>query len=281
MKVRRVLKRLLPLVEAWGVDPVALASSVAGLPRFVAHAVRYRGRARGTAFPFRVLSLRPVLRDFRQSAGSASGHYFHQDLWAARRIFRAQPADHLDVGSRIDGFVAHLLVFMPVRVVDIRPLPSKVAGLTFVQADATDLAGIATESVRSISSLHAVEHFGLGRYGDALDPSAAFRAMGALARVLAPGGTLYFSVPIGRERVEFNAHRVFSPQTVLDAFGALELASFSAVDDAGALHEPARPADYADADYACGLFEFFKPFPDLPLRSLGSEAGAGAGPGAP
>jgi SAM-dependent methyltransferase len=250
---------LLHLAQSWGVDPLVIGASVAGAPRFVAHAVRYRSRARGTPFPFRMRGLRPVLRDFRLAAGSASGHYFHQDLWAARLIYRTRPADHLDVGSRIDGFVAHVLAFMPVRVVDIRPLPATVAGLAFVQADATDLSGIADDSVASLSSLHAVEHFGLGRYGDALDPEAASRAMRALARVLEPGGTLYFSVPIGRERVEFNSHRVFSPRSVLDAFGGLELVSFAAVDDAGALREPARPEDFADADYACGLFELRKP----------------------
>lgn len=83
--------------------------------------------------------LYPILTDFTDEAGVAGGHYFHQDLWAARRIFQRHPKAHIDVGSRVDGFIAHLLVFMPVTVVDIRPLTSLVSGLTFVRDDATKL----------------------------------------------------------------------------------------------------------------------------------------------
>jgi hypothetical protein len=56
--------------------------------------------------------------------------------------------------------VAHVLSFMPVSVMDIRPLTSNVPGLTFVQADAINLLGISDGSVESLSSLHATEHFG-------------------------------------------------------------------------------------------------------------------------
>ena len=104
-----------------------------------------------------------------------------------------------------------------------------------------------------------VEHFGLGRYGDPVDPFAAQKAMAALARVLRPGGSLYFAVPIGRERVMFNAHRVFAPSTILDAFCGLTLVSFAAVDDTGHLKLAEGPRAYWKADYSCGLFEFRKP----------------------
>ena len=158
----------------------------------------------------------------------------------------------------MDGFIAHLLVFMPVTVVDVRPLTTDVTGLEFVRGDATSLDSWADDSVPSISSLHAVEHFGLGRYGDRLDPNGASRAMGALARVLAPGGQLYFSVPIGAERVEFNAQRVFAPATILQTFAehGLQLAAFSAVDDRGFLVSSANPLSFTGAHYSCGLFEF-------------------------
>jgi hypothetical protein len=121
------------------------------------------------------------------------------------------------------------------------------------------LSSLADHSVESLSSLHAVEHFGLGRYGDHIDPRGCFRAMQSLARVLRVGGTLYFSVPIGRERLEFNAHRIFSPATILDSFRGLTLKSFAAVDDDGLLDPHATPEGYSAARYACGLFEFSKP----------------------
>jgi len=242
-----------------GADPRALVGALRGAPRFVRHLAEYSRRVPlGAPFRPHVGDLFPVLTDYEAEAGTARGHYFHQDLWFARKICAARPARHLDIGSRVDGFVAHLLTFMPVTIIDVRPMESKVEGLTFVQADATRLDAFADGSVESVSTLHAVEHFGLGRYGDPIAPDACFTAMRSLARVLAPGGRLYFSVPIGRERVEFNAHRVFDPLTVLRSFSDLRLASFAAVDDAGDLQTATEPEAWRDARYACGLFELTK-----------------------
>ena len=255
-KLRRTAGRALTGFQAFGVDPVRTLRGVRNIPRYLRDLARYRRAAAGGQFPLRLASLFPVLADYDDAAGETRSHYFHQDLWAARRVFAARPAEHVDVGSRIDGFVAHLLTFMPVTVLDIRALESNVEGLTFVQSDATDLARFPDASVGSISSLHAVEHFGLGRYGDPVDGEACFRAMRSLARVLAPGGRLYFSVPVGRERVAFNAHRIFDPHTVLSAFAGLELVSFAAVDDQGNLRAGLAPGDVASAEFACGLFEF-------------------------
>jgi hypothetical protein len=202
--------------------------------------------------------LRPVFSDRFEQAGKVYGHYFHQDLWAARRIFAKRPDRHVDIGSRIDGFIAHLLVFMDVQVIDIRPLHSTVTGLTFHQANASRLDDCADMSIPSLSCLHAAEHFGLGRYGDPIDPDAPFRVMRELQRVLAPGGALYFSVPVGRERVCFNSHRVFSPRTILDTLCDLRLVSFSVVNDEGKFVEGAQPSDVESAHGACGMFELTK-----------------------
>jgi hypothetical protein len=210
------------------------------------------------SFRIQIRDAFPILTDMGDSAGTASGHYFHQDLWAARKIFERRPAQHIDIGSRTDGFVAHLLVFMPVTVVDIRPLQSSLQGLTFFQDDATELSNMADDSVDSLSTLHAAEHFGLGRYTDPVDPFACFQFMSALQRVLAPGGRLYFSVPVGRERLEFNANRVFAPTTILNAFSGLELVSFAYVGDEGDLHTEADPLSMPASELACGLFEFTK-----------------------
>ncbi len=240
----------------FGLDSLKLLRALRGVPAFLRDWRRYRASPGADRLPAPLSSLRPALTDRFETAGVASGHYFHQDLWAARKIYQARPSRHIDVGSRVDGFVAHLLTFMPVEVVDVRALESTVDGLRFVQEDATDLSRFADGSLESISSLHAVEHFGLGRYGDLVDPDACFRAMRSLSRVLAPGGRLYFSVPVGAERVEFNSHRIFAPSTILQEFRALRLAGFSAVDDAGKMHHDADPQRFDAAWYACGLFEF-------------------------
>ena len=241
-----------------GFAPRVLLRSLRGLPTYIRDLRRYRDRNRLSSFQFSVRDAFPILTDMEAGAGIAGGHYFHQDLWAARRIFERRPERHVDIGSRVDGFVAHLLVFMPVTAIDIRPIESDIAGLTFVQDDATQLAEVPSNSIVSLSSLHVAEHFGLGRYTDPVDPEACFRFMSALERVLAPGGRLYFSVPVGRERVEFNAHRVFAPQTILNSFPALVLRSFSFVGDDGRLYEDRALSDLPESEMACGLFEFTK-----------------------
>lgn len=201
----------------------------------------------------------PILTDRGASAGLTGDHYFLQDLWAAKKVFERNPREHLDVGSRIDGFVAHLLSFRSVTVVDLRPLDENIPGLTFLCDDATEMKLVESDSIESLSSLHVAEHFGLGRYGDLVDPNACFRFMGSLERILAPTGRLYFSVPIGRERVEFNAHRVFAPQTIIQSFSKLKLISFSFIGDEGRFYKDSDPLGLPEIDFGCGLFEFTKP----------------------
>lgn len=256
-------RRLLSLSRRFGFDPLRMAFAISDIPRSVRTALRYKNLqtsagSGGTQFPLRARSLNMCLGEHRESAGRLDPHYFHQDIWAARKIHQRQPASHVDIGSRIDGFISHLLCFTPVTVIDIRPKPMDVDGLTFVQDDATELGGFDDSSLQSLSCLHAIEHFGLGRYGDPVAPDAYWRAMKSLERVLAVDGRLYFGVPVGRERLEFNAHRVFAPATVLKVFSQLELTSFAAVDDAGQFWPEAAPDSVANSDYACGLFEFTK-----------------------
>lgn len=204
----------------------------------------------------------PILTDDEAPAAAFDPHYLHMDLWAARLVIDDPPGRHVDVGSRVDGFVTHLLAAdIPVLYVDVRPLALHDDRLDFMQSDARTLDVFETGSVRSLSCLHVAEHVGLGRYGDAIDPDGWRKVMGSLARVLAPGGDLYFAVPVGVERVCFNAHRVLSPATVLEVFAeeGILCHDFAAVDDAGWFRGCAHPVDYHDARYACGMFHLTRP----------------------
>lgn len=224
--------------------------------RFLAEWGRYARLNSRSALRPRLAELWPVLIDYAEPAGIVD-YYFHQDLWAARKIYARRPGAHVDVGSRVDGFISHLLVFMPVSYVDVRPLKG-VLGLTVVQEDATTMTGFGPGTIDSLSSLNAAEHFGLGRYGDPIDPEACFTFMHSLARALKPGGRLYFATPIGRERVQFNAHRIFALETILEHFADLKLVSFSYVDAEGTMWEDVPLESYIrpDQSFACGLFEF-------------------------
>jgi len=247
-----------------GFHPATPIRNLRHLPTYVRNLLTYQRMNGRNTFRARWQDAFPILTDMESGAGTTGGHYFHQDLWAAKKVFRRKPTQHFDIGSRTDGFVAHLLVFMPVTAIDIRPLTSNLEGLTFLQDDATALRHFDTDSIDSLSTLHVAEHFGLGRYTDPIDPMACFKFMASLQRVLAPGGRLYFSVPVGRERVEFNAHRVFSPQTILSHFAGLELVSFSFVGDDGDLYEDTDPRALPPSEMACGLFEFSKSQPSHP-----------------
>lgn len=209
-----------------------------------------------------------MINDRFCSNGSLDIHYFLQDIYVAKKIIEFSPLNHYDVGSRVDGFIAHLLAGYKgtVTTIDIRPLGVELEGLEFIQADATNLNGISDNSIESISSLHAVEHFGLGRYGDSISVTACYDAMKSLQRVVKKGGRLYFSVPIGKEdTIIFNAHRWFAPKTILEQFNQMSLVSFAYIHDFRIFEQEKEQAVTAIkngqlkiSDYDCGIFVFEK-----------------------
>lgn len=184
-------------------------------------------------------------------------HYFYQAAWLARKLAANIPEKHVDIGSDI-RMINVLSAFVPTEFLDYRPLQANLSGLVCGSGNLAALSR-ADESIPSLSCLHVVEHIGLGRYGDPLDHQGSHKALRELQRVLTPHGRLYLSLPVGRERVCFNAHRVFDPQTIIGAMSSLRLLEFSLVDDAGAFHESVSLDSAAGLEYGCGLFVFEKP----------------------
>ena len=113
-------------------------------------------------------------------------------------------------------------------------------------------------SVSSLSCLHVIEHIGLGRYGDPIDPSGCFAGLRELERVLARRGRLYLSTPVGRERVCFNAHRVFATRTILNALPGLKVVRFGLVDDQGHFGDACELSRADNLSYGCGMFVMTK-----------------------
>jgi len=58
-------------------------------------------------------------------------------------------------------------------------------------------------------SFSSFEHDGLGRYGDPINPDGDLEAMALWRSYLKPGGLMYLTVPIGADKVVFNAHRIY------------------------------------------------------------------------
>ena len=203
-----------------------------------------------------------ILKDYDDLAGTAKGHYFHQDLLVASFIFEAKPKRHIDIGSRIDGFVSAVASYREIEVIDIRPLEKSVhKNIIFRKEDFmnSDLK----DQTDSVSCLHAIEHFGLGRYGDAIDCEGHIKGINNLVEILNEGGVLYISFPIGaNDEVHFNAHRIFNPKSILkiDSINQkMELIRFDWVDDNGDLHIKSNIENVGDnVKYGCGIYTFKK-----------------------
>ena len=208
-----------------------------------------------------ISKIHAILDDYRKPAGTANGHYFHQDLLVASMINKANPHRHIDVGSSVEGFVAHVASFRDIEVFDIRPL--QIQGhpqIRFVQGNLMELDSKLIDCCDSLSCLHALEHFGLGRYGDPIDPDGHLKGFANLAKMLRSGGTLYLSFPIGHEPgVHFNAHRVFDPAAPLSwSSDQFELTRFDHVDDSGRLHLLGDPTNLEPLTYGCGIYTLRK-----------------------
>ena len=236
--MRRMLRFLYAALCQAGVDPLKITHTLVGIPLAYLQLLKFHKISRRLGITTTIKFL-PSLHDKGKEAGQARGIYFHQDLYIARKIFENQPLRHIDVGSRIDGLVAHIAAFRSVEVIDIRPVNSKVKNISFIQSDMTAMLDFELENIcDSLSSTFAIGHFGLGRYGDRLDPQGHVKGLANLQKMIRPGGLLYLSVPIGPQRVEFNSHRIFSLDWLLKVFQAdYEFVEFSYVDDEGVLHE--------------------------------------------
>ena len=239
-------------------DPWEMLMKWKAIPLFVKNIFEYNAKRKSNLPAVRFSNLFFTTYEKYMPGGTVGGHYFLQDVWAAKKIYQSGCKHHVDIGSRIDGFVAHLLPFCTVEYVDIRPIESPFPELVFKEGSIVSLP-YHDNSIASLSCLHVIEHIGLGRYGDPIDPEGHIKAAKELSRVLKPGGSLYLGTPVGKETVCFDAHRIFFVETILELFSELQLESFDFITDQGNLIEFDYPKQEANkARYGCGLFLFKK-----------------------
>lgn len=257
VKIRELFQRFGHFLLGIGIDPRRL-KSFKNLNKFYTQSKVFKSKG-GV-----ISHYLPVLIDYDSNAGSVKGHYFHQDLLVASFIFNRNPERHIDIGSRIDGFVAHIASFRKIEVMDVRNLPeSGHSNITFIKANLMDQKSNNDSVADSISCLHAIEHFGLGRYGDQIDPDGHLKGFNNIVAMLKRGGILYISFPIANEpRVYFNAHRVFHPRDVLAwnfSDSQLKLLRFDFVDDFGGLHQDVDLySTKFNLRFGCGIYTFIK-----------------------
>lgn len=259
--MKRILKFIKLTIDTLLFNPFQLLYNTlkkwVALPYFIKNIIIYN-RLNNTPFKINTLNILPVLTDRFAKAGFVGGHYFFQDLWAANHIYENKISEIVDIGSRIDGYIIHIISFCKVTYIDIRDSESFHPNFTFKKGSIMELP-YENNSIKTISCLHVIEHIGLGRYNDPIDPDGYLKAANEIIRVLEPGGKLILGTPVGKQGLYFDAHRVFDPETIIKAFDKMALNEFSLIDDSGdRITKNANFETARNCKYACGLFIFIK-----------------------
>lgn len=210
---------------------------------------------RNPRFNLSVFDFYPQIKD-KTIKTNFDAHYVYHTSWAARKVKEINPESHTDISSSL-YFSGIVSAFVPVKFYDYRPANLKLANLESGHADLTKLH-FQNESIKSLSCMHTAEHIGLGRYGDKIDPEGDLKAITELKRVLAKDSSLLFVVPVGKPKIEFNAHRIYSYEQVVEYFKDLTLKEFSLITDSGDFIENAKIDLTQEQKYGCGCFWFIK-----------------------
>lgn len=216
---------------------------------------RFKALDKSRRFSLSLKDFYPQVRD-KILATDFDRHYVYHTAWAARKVKAISPPFHIDISSSL-YFVSIVSAFVPVKFYDYRPPNLELNNLSVEKVNLLSLP-FDDSSVNSLSCMHTVEHIGLGRYGDEIDPDGDLKAIKELKRVLAKDGSLLFVVPVGNPKIEFNAHRIYSYKQISEYFNDLEMKEFSLVTDDGDFVEDASPELANKQKYGCGCFWFIR-----------------------
>ena len=197
----------------------------------------------------------PILNE-KTATTQFDSHYTYHPAWAARILAQTRPVYHVDISSTLN-FCAIVSAFIPVSFYDYRPARLNLDNLSSQHADLLALP-FEDESILSLSCMHVIEHVGLGRYGDPLDPDGDLKAIAELMRVLKKDGSLLFVTPVGKPKTYFNAHRVYSYEQIAEYFSGLATVEFALIDDNGCFSIGADPVYANVQEYGCGCWWFRK-----------------------
>lgn len=211
MKIKNIFNRLnWILITQFGINFLLLFKGIRRTPTFLIDYFKFVSSNKVK------YELQPCLHDKFESSGDFNTEYFVQDLLVAQLIFSNKPIKHIDLGSRIDGFVSNVASFRCLDVLDIRPMTNIIKNVNFLQLDIMKDNLIESEITDSLSCLHTLEHFGLGRYGDELNSNGYMMGLDNLIKILKNDGLFYLSTPVGKERILFNANYIFDIEKLVN-----------------------------------------------------------------
>ncbi|MBC7766809.1 DUF268 domain-containing protein [Arenimonas sp.] len=228
------------------------------LPFILKDYFAFKSAAKSDRFSLNFKDFYPQVKDKTIKTGF-DRHYVYHTSWAARKVKEINPIKHIDISSSL-YFCGIVSAFTDVDFYDYRPADLKLSGLRSLEGNLHSLP-FDTNSVLSISCMHTIEHIGLGRYGDPIDPDGDIKAIDELKRVVQLGGNLLFVTPVGQPKIEFNAHRIYSYEQIISYFKGFELKEFSLIPESGkngGIIMNANPALVKNENYACGCFWFIK-----------------------
>lgn len=166
-----------------------------------------------------------------KAANKSVMHYPETDAWLYEAIekYPIKDKDILIIGSEepcYEGVAIHYGAMA--TMVEYQKVTSEHEKLKTMTVEEFEPLTTLYDAAISISS---VEHSGLGRYGDALDPIGDIKSMRFLHDKLKSGGICFLAVPMGIDQILWNAHRVYGrlrfPMLidgweVLDSFGFID-----------------------------------------------------------
>lgn len=247
------IKKILSLIYRITIpifNPISIIHFPIDYLKYIIDLIKFQSRS---SKKINFLDLHPIINQNRTNT-EIDYHYFYQSYWLTTNIFNKRPKSHIDVGSQL-SIIPLLVNITDLTSVDIRPINININNFKYIKGDITKLP-FSSESIESISSLHVIEHIGLGRYGDRLDPSGCYKALKELQRVLKKGGHLYISIPSGIPRICFNAHRVFSTKDILNHLSDLKLLEFKGITDDNNITSNFSTID--KSIYGLGMYHFTK-----------------------
>lgn len=235
-----VARRIFFFLDEVGVNPIKTLRFARALPWLFRDYIAFIRRTRSAQYhkDWKTIHWSLFAQDKYSESGSQNSLYFLQDLECSQYVVSKGYQNHIDIGSRVDGFLAQIATTRKVTALDIRDSTRKIKNIHFKKGDILDIDCALERRFDLTTSLHALEHVGLGRYGDKIDPDGMFKALTNCRRLTMTGGETLIALPVidgEKNIIEFNAQRLIASKNYIEHmrhfFGSDQLAWWMCIDE--------------------------------------------------